>query len=64
VKSICDDCTSTGQPTRDCWLCDETGCRHHMRKARMREGEGQWLEVVACLDPFACCLRHAKRIMR
>lgn len=64
VKLICDDCATTSQPTRMCEACGEVeGCRHHMRKYRVRVVGGEWGERIACDDWARCMTRHAKRVI-
>lgn len=61
---ICPACDEQGQPSRECSLCGEAGCRHEMRKGQVRVDGWKWNEEVICKDPFACIGRHAKRVIR
>lgn len=62
---ICAECAASGQPVRDCELCAEvTGCRHAMRKARVRIVGGEWHERIACEDWSACIMRCARKAIR
>lgn len=70
MELICEPCRALldagdGIDTRPCWLCTVTvGCRHEMRKGRVRIEGGEWSEQVVCKDAFACMSRFAARIIR
>jgi len=62
---ICESCTATLQPTRICEACGEVeGCRHHMRKYRVRVVGGEWGERIACEDWERCIMRCARKVMK
>lgn len=65
MQLVCDDCASTSQPTRLCEACGEVeGCRHNMRKYKVRVVGYEWHERIACENWTACIMRCARKAIK
>lgn len=68
AEVICTPCrdllnAGDGIDTRSCFVCGAMVCREESRKARVRVDGGEWRQVIACKDPFACAVRHGERVI-